>query len=346
MGVKIRNVTLKLFCIVLCWALLLTPCVYFVLREFNAPVAQSEPMGNVPVFSYPEPVVGTEAADVIENSNDDLPNQDIYENADLVVSVPADKNLMSVVTPDINAAAGQAPDLYVPPVVVVPDVPEEEDDSSVSDTIVEDDSSVEAPVEDDSSVVEDEPETDSDINDYGSEGFYDTYALLKQPDGSMFIYYDQTWEAYADHPYGVNTIGGYGCGPTSMAMVVSNLTDTVITPDQMGDWAYDNGYFVNYCGTAYGLFPAASAAYGINCVTASAYDKETIVSALKAGKLVLTIVGPGDFTIGRHFLLIRGITDDGKLLLGDSGKYEFALEPWDYNRIINQLSGGTCWIFG
>jgi len=333
MGVKIRNASLKLFCIILCWALLLAPCVYLVYAEFCDTAAQPNSVGSAPVLRYPALPNGSVAADVIENSDDDLPKQDLYENADLIVSVPADKHVMSADRVDIEAAAGQAPDLYKPPVVVPPVVESEpEVDSSVPE---------EVPEEDDSSVTD----TDNSTVIGGNEGFYGTYALLTQPDGSSFIYYDQTWEAYANHPYGANTIGGYGCGPTSMAMVISNLTDTIITPDKMGDWAHSTGYFINYRGTAYGLFPAASAMYGISCTTASIYDKETIVAALKAGKLVLTIVGPGDFTIGSHFLLIRGITDDGQLLLGDSGKYEFAKRPWDYNRIINQVRGGQCWIF-
>lgn len=335
MGVKLRNASLKLFCIVLCWALLLAPCAYIVYAEYNDTAAQPNLVGNAPILSPHAPLYGSVSIDVIENS-DDLPKQDLYENADLVVSVPADKHIMSTDRVDINAAAGQAPDLFKPP-VVLPE-PEEPTVPELDSSVVE-----EAPEEDVSSM----PDVgNSSINGNGSEGFYGTYALLTQPDGSSFIYYDQTWDAYANHPYGANTIGGYGCGPTSMAMVISNLTDTIITPDKMGDWAHSNGYFINYRGTAYGLFPAASAMYGISCTTASIYDKETVVAALKAGKLVLTIVGPGDFTIGSHFLLIRGITNDGQLLLGDSGKYEFAQRPWDYNRIINQVRGGQCWIFG
>lgn len=336
MGVKIRSASLKLFCIVLCWALLLAPCAYLIYEEFNDTAALLGEADSTPVINCPTLPVGSVAVDIPENSDDDLPKQDLYENADLVISVPADKHVMSVGPLDIGVAAGQAPDLFKPPVVVKPGL----------------DNTVESEVEQDSSAIEEEPEEDdsseADTNNSisGSAGFYGTYALLTQPNGSNFIYYDQTWPAYANHPYGANTIGGYGCGPTSMAMVVSNLTGTVVTPDKMGDWAYNNGYFINYRGTAYGLFPAASAAYGINCTTASIYDKEAVVSALKAGKLVLTIVGPGDFTVGRHFLLIRGITEDGKLLLGDSGKYENSLQPWDYYRVINQVSGGQCWIFG
>lgn len=172
-----------------------------------------------------------------------------------------------------------------------------------------------------------------------------TSALLSMPDGSGFTYYEQTWPAYTDYPYGYNTVGGYGCGPTSMAMVISNLTDVTVSPKYMADWSYNNGYYVSGRGTAYGLFPAASSAFGIKCSTISCYDKSAVVSALQSGKLLITVVGYGDFTRGRHFLLIRGITEDGKLLLADSGKYENCLVEWDYSRVISQVANSYFWVF-
>ncbi len=179
----------------------------------------------------------------------------------------------------------------------------------------------------------------------GSAQLFDTYALLPQPDGTGFVYYEQTWPVYTNYPYGYNTVGGYGCGPTSMAMVISNLTGKTVSPTYMADWSFNNGYYFRGRGTAYGLFPAASAAYGIKCTTISAYDKNAVVSALKSGKLLLTVVGAGDFTRGRHFLLIRGITEDGKLLLADSGKYENCLVEWEYSRVLNQVANSYFWVF-
>ena len=39
------------------------------------------------------------------------------------------------------------------------------------------------------------------------------------------VYYNQLDERYAGKAYGTDNIGGYGCGPTAMAIVVSSLTD-------------------------------------------------------------------------------------------------------------------------
>lgn len=240
---------------------------------------------------------------------------------------PSDKEL-SALNPNYGGSSVQAPTkpsapVVQKPIISVPSTPNVSEPDNNTDT----NNKTEKPVTD------------------GNAQLFDTYALLPQTDGTGFIYYEQTWPVYTNYPYGYNTVGGYGCGPTSMAMVISNLTGITVSPTYMADWSYNNGYYFRGRGTAYGLFPAASAAYGIKCSTISCYDKNAVVSALKSGKLLLTVVGPGDFTRGRHFLLIRGITDDGKLLLADSGKYENCLTEWDYNRVISQVGNSYFWVF-
>ena len=48
--------------------------------------------------------------------------------------------------------------------------------------------------------------------------------------GTPVVYYNQGAERYIDMPYGTDNIGGYGCGPTAMAMVVSSLTGKTVDP--------------------------------------------------------------------------------------------------------------------
>ena len=51
------------------------------------------------------------------------------------------------------------------------------------------------------------------------------------------VYFNQLDERYANQPYGTDPIGGYGCGPSSMAIVVSSLTGKAVDPAQMARWA-------------------------------------------------------------------------------------------------------------
>ncbi len=51
------------------------------------------------------------------------------------------------------------------------------------------------------------------------------------------VYYNQLDERYAGKAYGTDNIGGYGCGPTAMAIVVSSLTDDMVDPVEMAEWS-------------------------------------------------------------------------------------------------------------
>ena len=62
--------------------------------------------------------------------------------------------------------------------------------------------------------------------------------------GTEVVYYNQLDERYANKPYGTDDIGGYGCGPTAMAMVVSSLTDDLVDPVEMAKWSYEQRLLV------------------------------------------------------------------------------------------------------
>ena len=73
---------------------------------------------------------------------------------------------------------------------------------------------------------------------------------IRFTDGAVeVVYFNQLDERYANQPYGTDNIGGYGCGPTSMAIVVSSLTDDMVDPVEMAKWAYDNGYWCSKSGS-------------------------------------------------------------------------------------------------
>ena len=61
------------------------------------------------------------------------------------------------------------------------------------------------------------------------------------------VYFNQLDEA--NKPYGTDNIGGYGCGPTSMSIVVSSLTDDIVDPVEMAEWAYKNGGWCSKSGS-------------------------------------------------------------------------------------------------
>ena len=115
-------------------------------------------------------------------------------------------------------------------------------------------------------------------------------------DGSTeVVYYNQLDERYAGKPYGTDHIGGYGCGPTSMAMVVSSLAGETVDPERMAQWAYENGYWCKGSGSYHALIPGAAENWGLAVSGCSPSEPQRILDALADGKLVVAIMSKGHF---------------------------------------------------
>lgn len=170
-------------------------------------------------------------------------------------------------------------------------------------------------------------------------------------DGNVeVIYYNQMDERYASKPYGTSHVGRSGCGPTAMAIVVSSLTDTVIDPGEMAQWAYENGYWCDGSGSYHALIPGAARNWGLPVSGCTISEPQRILDALADGKLVVAIMGPGHFTKSGHFIVLRGVKD-GKIMVADPGSRDRSGQLWDLSIFINEASrnagaGGPFWIIG
>ncbi|MDR2605652.1 MAG: C39 family peptidase [Oscillospiraceae bacterium] len=152
------------------------------------------------------------------------------------------------------------------------------------------------------------------------------------------VYYNQTDPRFADKPYGTDNIGEYGCGPTVMAIVVSSLSAEMVDPFQMAEWAYGNGYWCKGSGSYHGLIPAAAEHWGLTVESVSPSEPQTIVDALASGKLVVALMTKGHFTNSGHFMVISGVTADGKILVADPGSYTRSNQEWELSLILRELS--------
>ncbi|MGL5434568.1 MAG: C39 family peptidase [Lachnospiraceae bacterium] len=170
-------------------------------------------------------------------------------------------------------------------------------------------------------------------------------------DGSIdVVYYSQLDERWANIMYGTSsTIGAAGCGPTSMAIVISTLPGEPHDPLELARWSAANGYRCEGNGSYHSLIPAAAAAWGLSCEkNLSAQD---IVDALADGKLVVAIMARGHFTQGGHFIVLRGVTSDGKILVADPASVNRSNQEWDLSLIMNEArkgadAGGPFWAIG
>ena len=130
------------------------------------------------------------------------------------------------------------------------------------------------------------------------------------------VSYLQTDPRWASVPYAAagerTTIGGSGCGPTAMAMVLATWADPRVTPETECAWALAHGYKAKGQGTYYSYFVPAARRYGLACRrlnSASIYGNadsschKTAQDALARGDLVIACMGPGTWTRSGHYVL-------------------------------------------
>ncbi len=159
--------------------------------------------------------------------------------------------------------------------------------------------------------------------------------------GPSTVYFNQGEEPWASQLYGRDPISRYGCGPTAMSMVVSTLTEQIVDPAEMAQWASQQGYWCPGSGSYHTLIQGAANGFGLEGDSLTDHSYQAIQSALFSGKLVVALMGPGHFTKGGHFIVIRGFTLAGELLVADPNSLERSLAAWEPDVILSELSAST-----
>ena len=149
-------------------------------------------------------------------------------------------------------------------------------------------------------------------------------------------------EDYANDSYGNGTtIASAGSGPTAMAMVVATLTDKEITPVDAANWSLDHGYRCYGNGTYWSYFDAYAQANGLSC-TQTNVNSSSIMSSLKSGDPVIVSVGPGSYTDSGHFVVLTGLTSDGKVSIVDPNSRIKSESTYDLDLFLRE--GTQQWI--
>ena len=183
------------------------------------------------------------------------------------------------------------------------------------------------------------------------ESYGQSYEGVIFADGQTPVtYYNQLDSRWADIMYGTSsTIGQGGCGPTAMAIVISTFTGVAHDPVELANWSVASGHRCEGNGSYHSLIPESAKAYGLKVEGAGKNDAQKIAGALADGKLIVVIVGPSTFTRTGHFVVLRGITADGKILMADPASRSRSEQEWDFSIILNEArqgagAGGPFWI--
>lgn len=163
-------------------------------------------------------------------------------------------------------------------------------------------------------------------------------------------YFNQGEEPWASQRYGPDPIAGYGCGPTALAMAVSSLTGETVDPAEMAAWASEQGYCAPGSGSYLGIVEGTAAAYGLEIREEAVPTAEELCQALASGHIYVALMTKGHFTNSGHFILLRGVTLEGEVLVADPNSRERSLAAWDPQLILDELSpsrsgGAPLWQF-
>lgn len=191
--------------------------------------------------------------------------------------------------------------------------------------------------------------TDSTSIEIPQEGRYDV--MLDSVSGPL-TYYNQNDIRWSNFLYGgKDPLSSYGCGPTVMAMLVTSLTGQQVLPTDMASWSYANNYWCPGQGSYHRLIKDSASAYGLKVTSIKDYTVKGIQDALNSGNLLVALMKKGHFTSQGHFLIITGMTNNGKIRIADSNNYENTKKEWDPVIILKELnhssgSGGPLWMIG
>jgi len=80
------------------------------------------------------------------------------------------------------------------------------------------------------------------------------------------VYFSQYDSRWGSQMYGrTNTIAGAGCGPSSLAICISTLTNKTVTPPEVCEWSVKTGHRCEGSGSYHSLIPDGAAHWGVPC---------------------------------------------------------------------------------
>lgn len=144
-----------------------------------------------------------------------------------------------------------------------------------------------------------------------------------------------TQNDYSYITYGGNNVATSGCGITSLCMVASYIMDKLYTPEDLAAIANADK------SSNVGKMTTAADYVGLNWFCDKTTSKEDLENYLKEGKLVICLVKSSS-----HFVVCKGISEDGQILVNDPYLYfrnSATADGCTWSEL--QFSAGQTWVF-
>lgn len=143
-------------------------------------------------------------------------------------------------------------------------------------------------------------------------------------------------EDYPDTMFGSGTVATSGCSITCLAMVATYLTEHEFFPDELA------GYFGGRAENNMNRM-----LYGMQKMRLPYNQCENwhcVMEDLRNGKVVILMLNKRSvFTTSQHFVVLTGLTEDGKVLVNDSSIKNY--ERWDLKeKLITGFPESDLWV--
>lgn len=138
--------------------------------------------------------------------------------------------------------------------------------------------------------------------------------LLQQGD------YGQPVAVFSGEPKSVATSG---CGAVCMAMSISYLTGEKVSPQYLFQWACDNKFYFGD-GLGHEALTAMAEKYHLTAQWIGNDQLGKVRTCLEKGYPVVAHMGPGTFTKGGHYILLRGLEGEDGVLVNDPQSIELS----------------------
>ena len=150
--------------------------------------------------------------------------------------------------------------------------------------------------------------------------------------GITYKQFKQIKGTYKDNPYWGGTISSSGCGPTSLAILASGLTDLNYTPADVAREMNEK-----FGGTSPEYLKQQMDSMGMPAEFKYSATAEEIQNNLRNGKVMLVCVNPGKFTKVGHLMAVVDINEQGQVYL--SNPSSDTLNGWFD---VNDIAGANC----
>ncbi len=126
-----------------------------------------------------------------------------------------------------------------------------------------------------------------------------------------------------------------GCGATCMSMIIGYLTgNKEQNPYTLFRWAVNHDLY-DGSGLTHEALTEIGALYGVGGVWVKP-NEVLIKQALRQGYPIVAHMGAGTFTERGHYIVLRGLTTDGRILVNDPNSWLNSALSFEYSEIVQQ----------